>query len=152
MAFVAGAAAITVAGAGDHGTVVVTDPDGRALARVPLGADGAFTLRYRNSLYGMLAAERFVALGTGGFALDALLAEQVAILEEYYAVDESPERAGSGWWTAPPPYELSLDELRVAATDLGRRTLVVDGQAPVELWRLVSDRAPSVLITVEGVP
>ena len=138
--------------AADHGpwtTLVVRDGEGVVLASVPLPEDGAFTLRYRNSLYGTLAEERFIASG-GRFELLELAARQLAVLEEYYAVSERPMRAAHGWWQAPPAYELALDSLTVAATDLGQRALLVDGRAPLELWRLVDDDAPSVVL--ETVP
>ena len=138
--------------AADHGpltTLVIRDGQGGVLARVPLAEDGAFTLRYRNSLYGTLADERFVASG-GRFELHELAARQLAVLEEYYAVSERPMRGAHGWWQAPPAYELGLDSLTVAATDLGQRTLLVAGRAPLELWRLVDDEAPSVVL--ETVP
>lgn len=147
-----GAAALSAAGTDAHGSVVVTDPTGRVLSRVPLNADSAFSLRYRNSLYGTLAEERFVTREDGRFALDRLSAEQLAVLEEYYAVETRPIAADDGWWRAPPAYELEVEELRVAATDLGRRTLLVDGRPPVDLWRLVSDSSPSIVISIEGRP
>ena len=151
-ALVAATLAASAIGAGPHGAVVVTDPDGRTLARLPLGADGDFALRYRNSLYGTRAEERFSVAGDGNFNLVELAAEQLAVLEEYYAVDEAPRGSASGWWTAAPSHELELDRLRVAATDLGQRSLIVPGQPPLDLWRLVPDSAPSVLITVDGGP
>ncbi|HUF06394.1 MAG TPA: hypothetical protein VMP86_03285, partial [Candidatus Binatia bacterium] len=107
---------------------------------------------YRNSLYGTLAEERFVTREDGRFALDRLSAEQLAVLEEYYAVETRPIATDHGWWHAPPAYELEVEELRVAATDLGRRTLLVDGRPPVDLWRLVSDSSPSIVISIEGRP
>ena len=130
-------------------TLVISDGQGSVLARVPLAEDGAFTLRYRNSLYGTVAEERFVAVA-GRFELQELAARQLAVLEEYYAVSERPIRAPHGWWQAPPAYRMALDSLTVAATDLGRRTLLVAGQAPLELWRMVDDAAPSVVL--ETVP
>jgi hypothetical protein len=39
---------------------------------------------------------------------------------------------------------VTIETLIVAGTDLGQRTLLVDGAAPVALWRLVDDRSPSV--------
>lgn len=145
-------AAASLAGA-DHGpgtTLEIRDGRGSVLARVPLGTDGAFTLRYRNSLYGTVAEERFVAAG-GILELQELAARQLAVLEEYYAVTERPTRDVRGWWHSPPAYELELHSLTVAATDLGRRTLLVAGHGPVQLWRLVNDAAPSIVLeTVPG--
>ncbi|MGH2384825.1 MAG: hypothetical protein ACRDGB_07240 [Candidatus Limnocylindria bacterium] len=143
------AAAATVLEADADRTVAVTDTDGRILARVPLEAEGIFSLRYRNSLYGTEALERFVAADDGSFRLRQLGAEQLAVLEEYYAVNEAPRRAATDWWTSAPAYELELDQLRIAATDLGRRTLLVEGRPPVDLWRLVEDAAPTIIISVE---
>ncbi|MBA3850761.1 MAG: hypothetical protein H0X59_00110 [Chloroflexi bacterium] len=144
-------AASLVSGRG-QAAVVVSDDAGRVLARLSLGKDDAFSLRYRNSLYGTSAEERFVIMGDGRFRLDELVAEQVAVLEEYYAVSEGPTRAAPGSWRAPPAYTLELDRLTVAATDLGRRTLLVEGHRPLALWRLVDDAAPSVHLTVERAP
>ena len=149
-ALIAAAVAATVAGAGDRRSVVVTDPAGVVLARVPIATEGGFELRYRNSLYSTLAAERFVVIDEGGFRLDSLAAEELAVLEEYYAVNAAPLRGAEDWWTAPPAYKLELDDLRVAATDLGQRTLLVTGQPPVDLWRLVGDAQPTVIISIEG--
>ncbi|MGH8775654.1 MAG: hypothetical protein ACRDWI_10920 [Jiangellaceae bacterium] len=137
------------AGAGDRRVLVVSDPGGRTLARVPLCDDAAFTLRYRNSVYGTLAEERFVVADDGGFELRELAAEQLAVLEEYYGVSEQPMLVAREWWRAPPAYELELDRLTVAATDLGRRTLLVAGQPPLLLWHLVEDAAPSVVIEAD---
>jgi len=144
--------AASLAGA-DHGprtTLEVRDGAGAVLERRALGADGVFSLRYRNSLYGTQAEERFVATGSR-FELRELAARQLAVLEEYYAVSERSTRDSRGWWRASPAYELELESLTVAATDLGRRTLIIEGQAPLELWRLVDDGAPSVVLeTVAG--
>ena len=149
-AILVAAAAVMAAGPGERRAVVVTDPVGSVLARLPLDSGGAFELRYRNSLYGTLVRERFRSLDDGGFRLEELAAEQLAVLEEYYAASVVPRPGASGWWTAPPPYDVELDELRVAATDLGRRTLLVTGQPPLDLWRLVPDGVPTVIISVEG--
>lgn len=143
------AAAATVVGADERRSVVVSDPGGTVLARVPLAADDAFSLGYRNSLYGTVAQERFDVIDARHFRLRELAAEQLAVLEEYYAVDVAPQRGPTDWWTAPPAQELVLDELRVSATDLGQRTLLVTGQPPHELWRLVEDEAPTVIISIE---
>ncbi len=147
-ALVVGAVAATVSGVTDGRAVVVADPNGTVMARVPLGSERGFAMQYRNSLYGTLAREGFDVTDGGSFRLDDLSAEQLAVLEEYYAVDAAPERGTAGWWSAPPAYELELAELRVAATDLGQRTLLVAGQPPIELWRLVDDAAPTVVISI----
>lgn len=126
--------------------VVVRDDAGTELARAPLPGDGQLTLRYRNSLYGSLAEEHFVADGAG-LRLVALAADEPAVLEEYYgafdAVLAGPE--GARRWRVDvvrPPIELPL---RVQATALGERTLIVDGRE-IALWRLVGGSASTVVV------
>lgn len=122
-------------------------PDGTVLDRVTLPEDGAFTLRYRNSLYGSIAEERFV-LDDGRLRLVQLAADELPVLEEYYAIDRPARRTEPGdarRWTAEPAQDVALESLTIAATDLGERTLVVDGSS-IELWRLVEDGAASVVI------
>lgn len=141
----------SVAGAPHGTTVVVTDDDGRVLARLPLDESQAFSLRYRNSLYGTLAEERFVVDG-GRFRLDELAAQQLAVLEEYYAVVAAPVLAATDWYHAPPAYALALERLTVAATDLGERTIQVEGHAPLRLWKLAADSSPFLHLEIEQTP
>lgn len=133
-------------------TLVVADGAGRVLARVTLPADRTFSLRCRNSLYGSLAEERFVVAADGRMQLVGLASDEMAVLEEYYAVDEAPAPAAAGdprVWQAPPAREVVLEELTIAATQLGERTLLVAGAEPVELWRLVDAEEPSVVLRFE---
>lgn len=146
-----GGLAWTAASAQTGPVLVVRLPDGTQLAGVQLGAGGEFALRYRNSLYGSLAEERFV--GTDGrMELVQLAADQLAILEEYYAIDE-PARPPSGIdsrrWIAEPRQAVSLETLVVAATDRGERTLLVEGRSALELWRLVDDGEASVVLELQ---
>jgi hypothetical protein len=125
-------------------------PDGTTLASLPLSRDSSFTLRYRNSLYGTLAEERFVVTDAGELRLVELAADQLAVLEEYYAITEPAHRAGgSRTYAAKPAHVPVIEELRIAATDHGERTLLVEGQPPLELWRLVEDDDPSVLLRLD---
>ena len=133
-------------------TLTVRGPDDRVLARFELPG-GAFAMRYRNSLYRSLAEERYVIDADGRIRLVELAADELAVLEEYYAIDDpaSPETAGGGRaWRADPAREVILDDILVAGTDLGQRTLLVDGSPPLELWKLVEDEAPSVMLEVDG--
>jgi hypothetical protein len=141
-------AATGAAGARDP-TLVVRDPGGAVVARLPL-ADGEFTLSYRNSVYRSLAEERYVVDSRGRIHLAGLAADELAVLEEYYAIDEPAWRAAAGarTWMAAPARPVVVERLTVAATDLGRRTLIVDGRRPLELWRLVEDAEPSVHLEV----
>lgn len=134
----------------DAARLTVADDAGRELATLTLPEDGGFALEYRNSLYGTMVRESFRA-SRDVISLEALWAEQLAVLEEYYAIDEPAAAAADGrGWTAPPASALRLSELRVAATDLGERTLLVHGADPVHLFKLVEDETPTVLITVDG--
>ena len=136
----------------DAPALTVRDADGLLLASVPLRAGGDFALRYRNSVYGTLAEERFVIADDGALRLVELAADQLAVLEEYYAVTEPPVRAppsSARAWRAPPARPVVLTELSVAATDLGQRTLLVDDRASLPLWQLV-DADPTVVLRVEG--
>jgi hypothetical protein len=122
------------------------------LATVPLAADRAFSLRYRNSLYGTLAEERFIVTGDGQLRLVELAADQLAVLEEYYAIRAPARRdagAGGRAWSADPAHVPVIAELRVAATDRGERTLLVAGQSPVDLTRFVTDAAPTVIVELD---
>lgn len=122
--------------------------DGSVLARVPLPEDRTFSLRYRNSLYRTLAEERFEVTDDGRLSLLDLAAEQLAVLEEYYAIDRRASRGAAGElaWSAEPGLAVIERQLRVAATDLGERTLLVEGAPPLELWRLVDDRSPTIIL------
>lgn len=128
--------------------LLVSTRDG-SLVVVPLPADGRFVLRYRNSIYGSLVDEEFVVTPRGELRLTGLAADELAVLEEYYrAADRATRQAAdaSRSWRITPPIPFKEALLIVAATDLGRRTLVIEGRPPVELWRLVDDAQPSVWI------
>lgn len=147
------AVAWSAASAEAQPVLVVRRPDGAQLARVPLGAEGEFGLRYRNSLYGSLVEERFAIGADGRMELVQIAADELAVLEEYYAIDEAARSGSPGdarAWTAQPANSVSVGELVVAATDLGERTLLVDGRPAAELWRLVDDGAASVILELEA--
>jgi hypothetical protein len=152
---VAAVVAATTAGlAGDDGrAVVVRTPDGQVVARVPLTGD-RFAVGYRNSVYTTLAEERYGVLLDGRFALVELAADQVAVLEEYYAVPGAPRPAPPGdrrdHVAEPDPARPAVfDVLNIAATDLGERTLYVPGAEPVPIWRLLTGEDPTVLLEIE---
>jgi hypothetical protein len=130
--------------------LVVRDAGGRVVLLAPL-PDGDFALRYRNSLYGTTAEERFAVADDGELRLVELAADQAAVLDEYYAVGRPPRPSGAGdprQWRAPPAAELSLAQLSLAATQHGRRTLVVEGLA-VPLWPLATPTDPSLTLVAE---
>ena len=147
-----GAVAWRTASADAAPAVVVRLPDGVEAARIQLDDAGEVALRYRNSVYRSLVEERFVARD-GEMHLVELAADELAVLEEYYAIDEPAEAAPSGdsrAYVATPADPVVLGTLTVAATDLGQRTLLVAGAASLELWRLVEDGESSIVIEVDG--
>lgn len=132
--------------------VTVRAPGGELLAHVPLGGD-RFAVQYRNSIYTTLAEERYHVSPDGRFEVVELAADQLAVLEEYYAVPGAPRPAPAGdrrsYVAEPDPARPAVfDVLRIAATDLGERTLLVPGQPPVPLWQLV-DEDVTVIVEIE---
>jgi hypothetical protein len=129
--------------------LVLRGPDGAVLAEVRV-PDARFTLRYRNSLYRTLADELYAIRHDGAIVLVGLAAEQLAVLEEYYGIQGPARetRAGPMRWAATPAREVIIQDLVVAATDRGERTLLVPGAQPLVLTALVEDRRPSVTIEV----
>jgi hypothetical protein len=130
--------------------LVVRDAEGVSLATAELG-DGRFALRYRNSVYGSLAEERFAIGDDGRIRLVALAADELAVLGEYYGAREPrPASAGDAFrWEASPQQPVALEQLTLAATDLGERTVLVDGHPPIALWLLVGDSAPGLTLGAE---
>jgi hypothetical protein len=143
------------AGPAPHGPVIsVRDPAGALLAQVPLGG-GRFAVSYRNSIYGTLAEERYRVAADGRFTLVELAADQLAVLEEYYAVPGPVRRAPAPDrrdFVARPARAAEFPELAVAATTLGERTLHVPGHAPVPLAPLAPAGGPTVVLAVEEFP
>ncbi|MEO3435033.1 hypothetical protein [Inquilinus sp. CAU 1745] len=136
--------------------IVVRSHDGGILASVPLHGEH-FAVSYRNSIYGTPAEERYEVLPDGRYRLVQIAADQLAVLEEYYAVPGAPRRAEEPdrrEWVVPPDpaHPLVLERLSIAATDLGERTVHVPGAPPLELWRLVEDGQPFVVLGIEENP
>lgn len=131
--------------------VTVRDAAGEVVASVPLGGE-RFALRYRNSLYGTLAEERYVVDDDGGFRVVQIAADQVSVLEEYYAIPgrarPAPDPDPRTWVADPHPGRPTFGQQSIAATALGERTLLVPGQPPVALWRLVG-ADPFVVLKIE---
>jgi hypothetical protein len=136
-------------------TIVISN-NGGELARIPLSGD-TFAVSYRNSIYGTVAEERYTVQGDGSYRLGQLAADQLAVLEEYYAVPGAPSAAGDGdrreWVAEPDPARpAEFRGLSLAATDLGRRTVHVSGAPPLELWKLVEDSDPFVVLALKETP
>lgn len=136
--------------------IVIRSQGGDVLASLPLKGE-SFAVSYRNSIYGTLAEERYKVLPDGRYRLVEIAADQLAVLEEYYAVPGAPQRAEEPdrreWVVPPDPTEpVVLEALSIAATDLGERTVHVPGKPPLELWRLVEDKQPFVVLDIEENP
>ena len=132
--------------------LTVTNDDGE-LATVPLTGD-TFAVSYRNSIYQTLAEERYEVQPDGSYRLVQIAADQLAVLEEYYGVPGAPRPADSGdrrnYVVPPNPSRpVVFETLSIAATDLGQRTLHVPGEPPLELWPLVGNHNPFVVLDIK---
>lgn len=113
--------------------------------------DSGFSLRYRNSVYASLAEERFEVTDEGRIRLRELAADDPAVLTEYYRLACAPTRASedaSLAWVGVPEQGLVVDELPLAATEHGQRTLLVQGERQVDLWQLVPSGEPGMVLSV----
>jgi uncharacterized protein DUF1850 len=120
--------ALALAGGSPH--VVARTADGDVVADLRLPASGEFALEYRHSYYRRPARETFRATGEG-FELVAVSSPSEAVLD-YYEIEGERRRSG-GVWTLRPARPARFEELALAATAVGRRTLVV-GDRRVPLW------------------
>ena len=143
VALAAGGAAVRADG---PARVVATDRDGRTVAALELPRTGAFELAYRHSYYRRPALERFVAGDDGAFRLVEIASPSEAVLD-YYDVEGAKRRSG-GWWRLELARPVRFGRMALAATAVGRRTLVAGGErAP--LFRR-DGRASHLTIAVEG--
>jgi hypothetical protein len=135
---------------GHEWQLVVRDADAREIARFAVPG-GRFALRYRNSVYGSTAEERFALAADGRIRLVELAADEAAVLAEYYTAHDVRAASGADTraWLASPAAPLTVGELPLAATDHGRRTLLIPGSRAVPLWPLVAGRSPAIVLAVE---
>jgi len=110
---------LALAGGSPH--VVARASDGDVVAELRLPPSGTFALEYLHSYYRQPARETFRATGDG-FELVAISSPSEAVLD-YYELDGARERSG-GVWTLRPERRARFDEMGLAATAVGRRTLV----------------------------
>jgi hypothetical protein len=115
--------ALAVTGGAPH--VVARTADGDAVAELRLPASGTFSLEYRHSYYRRPARETFRATGDG-FELIAVSSPSEAVLD-YYEIEGTRARRG-GVWTLRPARRAQFDQMALAATAIGRRTLVAGGE------------------------
>jgi len=151
-----GVASVAEQDEADDARSLVISNDGGELASIPL-AGNTFAVSYRNSIYGTVAEERYIVLPDGRYLLTQIAADQLAVLEEYYAVPGAPARAAESdrraWVVSPDPaHPAEFETLSLAATDLGQRTLHTPGSAPLELWRLVEDSNPFIVLEIKETP
>jgi len=142
LAAFAGGAAV---GAQGPPQVVATDRDGDTVAALDLPRSGAFELTYRHSYYRRPAVERFIA-GGDGFRLVEIASPSEAVLD-YYEID-GVKRHGDGWWRLRPDRPARFSRMALAATAVGRRTLVAGGERE-PLFR-GDGRVSHLTIAVEG--
>ena len=138
----AGGAAVSADG---PARVIASDRDGDTVVALELPHSGAFELAYRHSYYRRPAVERFTADG-GSFRLVEIASPSEAVLEYYEVAGE--RRRERGWWTLKLDRPVRFTRMALAATAVGRRTLVAGGErAP--LFR-ENGRAAHLTIAVEG--
>lgn len=146
----------TVFGAGNGGVermIVVSDRAGDEMASLPLNGD-TFAVSYRNSIYQTLAEERYLVAADESYRLVEIAADQLAVIEEYYAVPGAPSPAPATdrrtYVAQPDPnHPAEFDALSIAATDLGERTIHIPGSAPFALWQLVDDATPYLTLEIK---
>ncbi len=126
--------------------VVVDERGGSSVARLLLGKDGRFSLRYRHSIYREPALETFEARADDGFRLVELSSPSGAVLD-YYGVEGERTTHDGGWLVLQPERVQTYEQLPLIATKTGRRTLVV-GERRLPLF--VRSGARHVVICVRG--
>ena len=136
LAAFAGGAAV---GAQGPPQVVATDRDGDTVAALDLPRSGAFALTYRHSYYRAPGA-RALRRRRRRLRLVAIASPSEAVLD-YYEIEGAREPRG-GWWTLKPARPARFTRMALAATAVGRRTLVA-GERRAPLYerggRLASD-------------
>jgi hypothetical protein len=101
---------------------VVARAGDQEVARVLLPPSRTFALEYRHSYYRRPARETFAVAPDGSFTLVAVSSPSEAVLD-YYEIEGARSRRG-GWWTLRPAQPARFRDMALAATAVGRRTLV----------------------------
>jgi hypothetical protein len=140
------ALALVAAGCGGGPEVVARDRDGGVIAEAALPDDGRFELSYRHSVYEAPAVERFRAAGEG-FVLESVRSPNVAVLD-YYELEGRRTRDRRGWWVLTPERPARFEQMPLAGTRRGQRTLVA-GSKQLPLYRR-DGRAQHLRLAVEG--
>ena len=116
--------ALALSGGPPH--VVARSVDGGQVAELRLPPSGRFALEYLHSYYREPARETFRARDDGSFELVAVSSPSEAVLD-YYEID-GKRSSRNGVWTLRPAHPPRFDGMALAATAVGRRTLVASGR------------------------
>jgi hypothetical protein len=119
--------ALALTGGSPH--VVARGGGGDVVADLRLSTD-TFALEYRHSYYRRPARETFRVRGDG-FELVAISSPSEAVLD-YYEIEGERVRRG-GVWTLRLARPARFEQMALAATEVGRRTLVA-GDRRVALY------------------
>lgn len=120
--------ALALGGGPPH--VVARTTAGEKVAELRLPASRTFALEYRHSYYHRPARETFRVRDDGAFELVAISSPSEAVLD-YYEIEGARVRRG-GRWTLRPARPARFESMALAATRVGRRTLVAGGvRAPL---------------------
>ena len=115
--------ALAITGGSPH--VVARAADGDVVAELRLPPSGEFALEYLHSYYRRPARETFRAT-SDGFELVAVSSPSEAVLD-YYEIAGARELRG-GRWTLRPARRARFETMALAATAVGRRTLVAGAE------------------------
>lgn len=128
----AGGALSLIAAGPDERAIVARDLDGERLAEAALPASGRFALAYQHSVLRAPAREAFRVESDGALRLEAITSPHAGVLD-YYEREGTRTRRG-GWWTLRLARPARFERIALAATAVGRRTLVV-GERRLPLFR-----------------
>jgi hypothetical protein len=117
---VAAVATFALVGGSPH--VVARTAGGDEVADLRLPPSGTFALEYLHSYYRQPARETFRVRDDGAFELVAVSSPSQAVLD-YYEI-EGARRSRDGVWTLRPDRPARFDGMALAASTVGRRTLV----------------------------
>ena len=108
-------------------TVAARDAAGHGVA-LPLPADGSFALRYRHSLLHAPAEERFRARRTAAGSCSSRSPRRARAVLDYYEAPGTRTREGDRW-VLRLAHPARFASMPLAATGVGRRTLVAGGRS-----------------------
>ena len=116
--------ALAVGGGSPH--IVARTTAREKVAELRLPASRTFALEYRHSYYRRPARETFRVRDDGAFELVAISSPSEAVLD-YYEIEGVRVRR-DGRWTLRPARPARFESMALAATAVGRRTLVAGNE------------------------